>query len=115
MSFITIVFAFMPAAAPKQVIIQLKCANEKHMPDGMLLLFLLRGIAVKAEKAKENLADSELKLAAVTALFGKALSLGQVPQLSVSLTASSFNFLLSLCTLSNQMTLCFELLMQILL
>lgn len=112
-SFITIMFAFMPAAAPKQVIIQLKCANESHMPDGMLLLFSLRGIAVKAEKAKDNLADSELKLAAVQALFSKAQSLAQVPQLSVALAASSFNFFLSLCTLSNQMTLCFELLMQI--
>lgn len=60
-------FTFMPAAAPKQTIIQLKCANEKHMPDEMLLLLFLslRETAVKAEKQKDNLADSKLKLAAV--------------------------------------------------
>lgn len=49
-SFITIMFTFMPAAAPKQVIIQLKCANEKHMPVGILLFLSLRETAVKAEK-----------------------------------------------------------------
>lgn len=66
-SFITtrIMFTFMPAAAPKQVIIQLKCANEKHMPVGILLFLSLRETAVKAEKQKDNLADSKLKLAAV--------------------------------------------------
>lgn len=56
------------------------------------------------------LTEKQLKLRTADELTELELKKGPGP---VALVASPFNFLLSLCTLSNQMTLCFELLMQI--